>query len=40
MTIGFPKVKWLHLTGEEDKSVRHSFEIFSVFNILKIIKIG
>jgi len=39
--FGFPKVKWLHLTGEVmDKSVRFSFQIFSRFNIPKVIKIG
>ena len=31
--FGFPKVKWLHLTGAVDKSVRF-------FNVPKIIKIG
>jgi len=36
----FPKVKWLHLTGEVDKSVRCSCQILSGFNIPKIIKIG
>ena len=38
--FGFPKVKWLHLTGEVDKSVRFSYQIFSRFNLPKIIKIG
>ena len=38
--IGFPKVKWLHLTGEVDKSVRFSCQIFSGFNMPKIIKIS
>ena len=28
MTLGFLKVKWLHLTDEMDKSVRFSCEIF------------
>ena len=37
---GFPKVKWLNLTGEVDKSVRCSCQFFSGFNIPKIIKIG
>jgi len=37
---GFPKVKWLHLTSEVDKSVRFLCKIFSGFNIPKIIKIG
>jgi len=32
--IGFPKVKWLHLTGEVDKSVRCSCQIFSVSCVL------
>jgi len=27
--FGFPKVKWLHLTGEVDKNIRYSSEIFS-----------
>jgi len=35
---GFPKVKWLHLTGEVDKSVRFACQIFSEFNIPKIKK--
>ena len=38
--FGFPKVMWLYLTGELDKSVRCSSQIFSGFNIPKIIKIG
>jgi len=38
--FGFPKVKWLHLTGEVDKSVRCSCQIFSGFNIPNITKIG
>jgi len=38
--VGFPKVKWLHLTGEVDKSVRYSRQIFPGFNVPKIIKIG
>jgi len=38
--FGFLKVQWLHLTGEVDKSVRFACEIFSRFNIAKIIKIG
>jgi len=38
--LGFPKVKWLHLAGEVDKSVRFSCQIFSEFNVPKIIKIG
>jgi len=38
--FGFPKVKCLDLTGEVDKSVRFSLEIFSGFNVPKIIKIG
>jgi len=36
MIFGFPKVKWLHLTGEADKSVRFSWQIFSGFNTPKI----
>jgi len=38
--FGFPKVKWLNLTGEVDKSVRFACQIFSGFNVPKIIKIG
>jgi len=38
--FGFAKVKWLHLTGEVDKSVRFLSEFFSGFNVPKIIKIG
>jgi len=34
----FPKVKWLHTTGEMDKSVRCLCEIFSGFNIPKTLK--
>jgi len=36
--FGFPKVKWLHLTGEVNKSVFMSN--FSGFNISKIIKMS
>jgi len=38
--FGFPKSKWLHVTGEVDKSVRVSCQIFSRFNGPQIIKIG
>ena len=38
--FGLPKVKWLHLTDEAGKPVRFSCQIFSGFNIPKIIKIG
>jgi len=38
--FGFPKVKRLHLTGEVGKSVRCSCQIFSGFNMPKIIRIG
>ena len=31
--FGFPKVHWLHRTTEVDKSVRHSCQIFSGFNV-------
>jgi len=31
--FGFPKVKWLHLTGKMDKSVRFHVKIFSGFYI-------
>jgi len=30
--FGFPKVKWLHLAGEVNKSVRFSSQIFSGFS--------
>jgi len=33
----FPKVKWLHPTGEMDKSVRCSCQILSGFNIPKLL---
>jgi len=36
--LGFLKVKWLHLTGEVGKSVRSSCQIFSGFNIPKLLK--
>jgi len=39
MTFGFPKVQWLHLTGEVDKYVRFECQI-SGFNVPKTIKIG
>jgi len=35
----FPKVKWLHVTGEVDKSVSFSCQIFSEFDIPEIITI-
>jgi len=38
MTFRLPKVKWLHLTGEVDKSVRVSCQIFSGFNTPKLLK--
>jgi len=38
--FGFPKAKWLHLTGEVDKCLRFSCQSFSGFNTPKIIKIG
>jgi len=38
--FGLPNVKWLHLTGDVDKCVRFSCQIFSGFNKPKIIKIG
>ena len=38
--FGFPKVKWLHLTGEADKSVRCSCQFFCGYNIPKSIKIS
>ena len=37
---GFPKVKWLRLTGEVAKYVRCACQIFSGFNVPKIIKVG
>jgi len=33
MIFGLPEVKWLHVTGEVDKSVRFSCRIFSGFNL-------
>ena len=36
--FGFPKVQWLYLTGEVEKSVI-SCQIFSRFHMPKIIKI-
>ena len=36
----FPKVKWPHLTGEVDKPVRFSYQIFSRFNTPKLSKMG
>ena len=33
---GFPKVKWLHLSGEVNKSVICSYQIFSGFNVPNI----
>ena len=33
--LGFPEVNWLHLTGEMDKSIRCSRQIFS--EIIKIV---
>jgi len=40
--FGFPKLKWLYLTGEVDKYVRCSCQIFSGFNVglPKIITVG
>ena len=32
--FGLPKVKWLHLTGEVDKSISSSCQIFSAFKKL------
>ena len=37
--LGFPKVKWRPMTGEVDKSVRFSCQIFSGFNMPKVTKI-
>jgi len=37
--FGFPKIKWLQQIGEVDKSVRFACQIFSGFNVQKIIKI-
>jgi len=39
MTYSDFQVKWLHLTGDVNKSVRCSCQILSGFNITKIIKI-
>jgi len=44
--FGFPKLKWIHLTGDVDKSVKKitinvtKSQIFPGFNVPKIIKIG
>jgi len=38
--FGFPKVKWLHLIGEDDKCVKYLCEIFWGFHLSEIIKIG
>ena len=38
--FGFPKVKWLHLTGEVDRSIRFARKIFSRLYIPKNNKIG
>jgi len=39
MTFGFPEAKWLHLTGEVDKSLQVAgVEFFSGFSIPKITK--
>ena len=38
--FGFPKVKWLHLTGAVDKSVRFCVIFSQDLNIPDIIKIG
>jgi len=44
--FGFPKLKWIHLTGDVDKSVKKitinmtKSQIFLGFNVPKIIKIG
>jgi len=38
--FGFPKVKWLHMTGEMDKSVRFSCQILSGFMLPKITKLS
>jgi len=38
--IGFPKVKWLHLAGEVDRSTSYLCQILSGFNAPKITKIG
>jgi len=38
--FAFPKVKWLHHTGEVDKYAICPCQILPGFNITKIIKIG
>ena len=38
--FAFPKVKWLHHTGEVDKYVMCPCQILLGFNITKITKIG
>jgi len=38
--LGFPKVKWLHYTGEVGKCTIYRCQIFSQFHTPKTIKIG
>jgi len=38
--FGFPKVKWLQYTGKVGKCTSYRCQIFSGFNVTKIIKIG
>jgi len=38
--FGFPKVKWLQYTGNVGTCTSYRCQIFSGFNILKIIKIS
>jgi len=38
--LTIPKVKWLQVTGEVDKSVRLSCQILSGFNVSEIVNIG
>jgi len=34
--FGFPKVKWLHLTGEMDKSVRFHVRFSQIYRAKKV----
>ena len=38
--FGFPTVEWLQYTGKVGKFTSYGWQIFSGFNIQKIIKIG
>jgi len=36
--FGFPKVKWLQYTGEVGQYTRYWYQIFSGFNVPKVIR--